>query len=308
MRGVCRNNKLLLFIFVWIFVASIHAALLAADSSIVIVNAIGGSIDNRDIQVKAGRIISELEQENGTVLDIPINIYIYLDRRAFKRIAPKDAAGFALPAKGEIYLLRNIDYFDEVLAHELAHIIFLRSLPGGTSLPDWFIEGLAIYQSKPTDDSFRYQQKALQSDLERLQDLDMTVDPRLSASKGYLAVTFIVEKYGQDNLKKIIHGLQAGEDFQAAMESGLGADYSVIESDWDIFKSEQRFMFDLAVLQYVGLTIIGLLAIITPFIWRWRSSRKMEEMDNEDSEYMTNDELERMIDSANARTKDYYEE
>jgi hypothetical protein len=105
-------------------------------------------------------------------------------------------------------------------------------------------------------------------------------------------------------LGNVIKELQRGRDFQNAMQSGLGVDYSVIESDWDIFKARQRFIFDLAILQYLGLIIIGILSVITPFIWRRRSRRKMEEL-AEDSEAFELDESYVMNSDADRRDWDY---
>lgn len=252
-------------------------------------------VDDEALAKKAAALVDSLEQENHTRLDSNLTINAYNNRRLYEQRAPEGAVGYALPTTAQIHIRRDIEDFDRVLAHEISHIVFLRSVPADNSLPRWFIEGLAVFQSKPNLKSYLYQQKALESDLDKFEDLDMTNDSALAASQGFLAIDFMVEEYGQAGLDAVIIAIQDGVPFRDAIESGLGVDYSVIESGWTRFKGERRSWFEIAAFRNIGLLIIGFLVLITPFIWSWRQSRRFRELKDEEvseSETIAGDDYE----------------
>jgi hypothetical protein len=152
-----------------------------------------------------------------------IKLIVYTDRDQFLAGSPsKNAAGYAIPSENLIAVLDGQGDpagFQTTLAHEINHIIFIRSVPIIASVPQWFIEGLAIYESHPGIKVARLEKYALAQDLPDV--ISLRPDPGPAELKdyaqGYLLVGFIVSEYGRDALDNVIARMQMGDDFNSAM-------------------------------------------------------------------------------------------
>lgn len=272
-----QGSKLLLAITI-LLLMSFPASAMAGDVKVLIDDKPEAG---QKIRQLSEELLSELEAVNNANLDTTLTVHVYRDIKTYQTEAPKNAVGYAIPALAEIHIRQDAQFFPVVLAHEISHVVFLRTIPDSSIVPKWFVEGLAVYQSKPSLESYEYQRNALASDLSNFKKLDLTQDSGLAASQGYVAVSFIADEFGQEGLRAVLDQLKAGTEFRSALEQGLGADYDSIERGWSGYTAHQRRIFDLVLLRDIGLIMIGILALITPIVWRLRTIRRMAGLDDE---------------------------
>ncbi len=215
-----------------------------------------------------------------------IQLYIYTDRSAFLNGSPSgDAAGYASPGQNIIAILLNTGNSTVTLGHEINHIIFINSVPRINTVPQWFIEGLAIHESQPGIEAAQLERYALARDIP---DIVGSKQPSGDFStpqdyaEGYMMINFIIDKFGQPKLYEIISRLQGGADFNAALTQVLGRSQDRLNSDWRAYARNQTIAIWLTRLQDFGwylLIIAGILAIIVAPIKKRRRMRQMEDDD-----------------------------
>jgi hypothetical protein len=152
-----------------------------------------------------------------------IDFVIYTDRSKFLQESPsKDAVGYAIPSENKIaVLLDGSDYqsWQSTIAHEINHIIFIRSVPDIKTVPQWFVEGLAIYESHPGPQASAIEEQALAKDLPNIISNRPVNGPAelKDYGQGYLLVGFIAREFGREALDGIIGRLQHGDTFNNAV-------------------------------------------------------------------------------------------
>lgn len=151
-----------------------------------------------------------------------IDFFFYTDRSKFLQESPSnDAVGYAIPSENKIAVLfdGNSQNEQSTITHEINHIIFIRSVPDIKTVPQWFIEGLAIYESHPGPRVSAIEEQALAKDLPDI--ISNRVDNGPAELKdygqGYLLVGFIVSEFGREALDGIIVRLQQGDAFNDAV-------------------------------------------------------------------------------------------
>jgi hypothetical protein len=155
--------------------------------------------------------------------DKKIDFIVYTDRSKFLQESPsRDAIGYAIPAENKIaVLLDGSDYqrWQSTIAHEINHIIFIQSVPDIKTVPQWFIEGLAIYESHPGPQASAIEEQALAKDLPDIISNRPSSGPAelKDYGQGYLLVGFIVREFGREALDGIIGRLQHGDTFNNAV-------------------------------------------------------------------------------------------
>ncbi|MBI4733295.1 MAG: hypothetical protein HY779_00465 [Rubrobacteridae bacterium] len=151
-----------------------------------------------------------------------IVLFVYSDPEKFYENSPsRDAIGYAIPAENKIAILLNgnLAGLQTTIAHEINHIIFINSTPRINTVPQWFIEGLAIYESHPGSNAGNIEEQALAQDLPDIICLrpDSAAAEPKDYGQGYLLVGYIVREFGRDALDGIIVKLQSGIDFNSAV-------------------------------------------------------------------------------------------
>jgi WD40 repeat protein len=158
---------------------------------------------------------------------------------------PEGVGGFAELFKNRIVIPFNGSYSDfrHVLNHELVHIFQYRILYGTgvnaikraitSSIPLWFIEGMAELESLGWDQSAEtYIRDAV------LNNKLFTI-PQLSRIGGYpiykegqSVLYYIREKYGDEKIGEIMSKLKITNSFEGAIVSVLGIDMDRLNSEW----------------------------------------------------------------------------
>lgn len=220
-----------------------------------------------------------------------INLYIYTDRSAFLSASPSvDAAGYASPGQNMIAILLNAGNSTITLGHEINHIIFINSVPRINTVPQWFIEGLAIRESQPGIEATQLEQYALVRDIP-----DMVGSKQPSGdfstpqdyAEGYMMINFIIDKFGRPKLYEIITSLQGGEDFNAALTQALGRSQDQLNADWRTYARNQVIAIWITRLKDFGwylMILVGLLAMIIAPVRKHRRLKRMEDEDEDDGE------------------------
>ena len=119
------------------------------------------------------------------------------------------------------------DWVNEVIPHEIAHLYFEQAAyhPKPKSYPpNWLNEGVAVY-NEFSDHSYEDQilRKAVREDgilpLYELAgtfgDEDERVD--LAYAEGYSAISYLMEQYGRDALKKLLNSYRRGVSTDEAL-------------------------------------------------------------------------------------------
>lgn len=221
-----------------------------------------------------------------------INLYIYTNRSAFLKDSPSaEAAGYASPGNNLIAILQGAGNSTKTLIHEINHIIFLRNVARIETVPHWFIEGLALYESQPGAEVAELEKYALARDIPDFieQGTGIADGPatRREYADGYLKVNFIVEKFGRDRLYEAIGRLQRGAAFDRALVESLGVGEEELNTSWTDYARGQRVSIWLMQLRDIGWYVMTALLIVAMFIFpiqRYRSLRAMDDDENDDDD------------------------
>jgi len=215
-----------------------------------------------------------------------VDLYIYNDRSAFLKGSPSaDAAGYASPGRNLIAVLQGVGNSTITLAHEINHIIFMRSTPRIDTVPRWFIEGLAIYESQPGVEAANLEKYALASDIpDFIESAEDGAVTRKDYAQGYMKVSFIAGKFGRAKLYEVIGRLQAGADFNSALMQSLGLDQDTLNAEWKSYARGQVVAIWLMQLRDVGWYLLSILIILAVIIAPIRKRKRLREMEDEEDE------------------------
>ena len=129
---------------------------------------------------------------------------------------------------------------DEVLIHELTHLIFDRKLdsPLATSAPGWLNEGNSSYweTGDRRDTSRDFRRFARTGDVTEFSKMDSVPGIRSDIHRFYVQsadfVGYLLENYGRDSVGKLLDELNAGSDVDEAMVETFGGNLVEIENEW----------------------------------------------------------------------------
>jgi tetratricopeptide (TPR) repeat protein len=137
-------------------------------------------------------------------------------------------------------LEQNIRKLPEVICHELTHV-FTNLMTYGNH-PTWLHEGLALYEAN----QWSLQNKELlasalsSNQLLRLSELRFPfvemksqAEINLAYAESYSAVEYLIEKYGREELKKLLSAFAEGKDFREAALNVLGVEVEAFERGWE---------------------------------------------------------------------------
>jgi hypothetical protein len=176
-----------------------------------------------------------------------IDLYLARDRWDFQQLTsgamPEWGIGAAIPTQSRIVLIassgdRHNQSLRQILSHELSHVVLGRAL--GTSRPPrWLDEGLAMYISHEwkLGQSILVARALLFHSLIPLDEISWVNtfgQPRanLAYAESFLAVAFIVERFGEDALRELVGELARSGDIDLAMGIGLGMTYGEFLRQW----------------------------------------------------------------------------
>jgi tetratricopeptide (TPR) repeat protein len=120
--------------------------------------------------------------------------------------------------------------WEAVLWHELCHVITLHLTKN--RMPRWLSEGISVYEERQASPAWgqamnpTYRRMILGGDLTPISQLsgafltpDSSIDLQFAYYQSYLAVEFIVGRYGHDRLRQILAALGEGVNINEALEA-----------------------------------------------------------------------------------------
>ncbi len=218
--------------------------------------------------------------------------------------APDWADGPAWPKHGWIFLRaprlrgQTTETLEMVLEHELVHILLGRAF-GSRTVPRWLQEGLAqLMAGEYTAETTKtLAQGTLGDNLISLQELSRgfpknPLRAHLAYAQSADLVAFIRNEYGPTALKKVIHGLAAGENFAPTIRRATGDLVEEVDHKW---RSRLKASpFQLSPLMDEGVWW-GLGAFLVPLAWFAARRRNRKKLDRWKREEILEDALYRTI-------------
>jgi hypothetical protein len=176
------------------------------------------------------------------------------------------------------------------VTHELAHLC-LAELAQPNILPRWFNEGAAIFlsnEARPADPTIISRALLTNSlvDFEEIDDLLSFQNARaaLAYAESYQAVSFITQRFGKDAIGQFARALAVQSDSRQAFRIAFGEDLWDFEAEFfDYLRRHFRWYFLLDDSFLFG-GIILLLLVAGFFVTRWRTKKKMQEWEKEESD------------------------
>jgi hypothetical protein len=179
----------------------------------------------------------------------PVDFVIYTDMRTFREaMGPatrENIEGQAHLGIRTLFALveprgRDSERTDEVIAHELAHLVFHDAVANPYQYPPrWLNEGVAVYVSEGYPDSYRSQVRGAAAGetiipLEGLGGHFPTRATRqsLAYAESIDAVDHLVETYGEPALVELIHAFGDGLGLDGAFLAATGEDFSSFDAAW----------------------------------------------------------------------------
>jgi hypothetical protein len=210
---------------------------------------------------KVARDIGYSRYQNFWTWESRVKIVIYPDQVSFARFTgqPAWSKGYA-SRDSQLFRERAIvtyngqpDLLEEVLPHEIAHLMFWDHLGfNNRSAPLWFEEGVAQLEEPATRAKV---QEALKGVVRaekhipfftlmaaRPEDLKGNLNLSLFYAESLSVVVFLIEKYGQDAFYRLSKELRDGKDFNEAFVraySGIFDSFASAEGRWRSYLLEQ---------------------------------------------------------------------
>ena len=257
--------------------------------------------------------------ELGGTIKSKITIILVDSHEDFEKSLPSKApvhelsAGIAYPKRSLIVLKLagvmgvNKELF-KVLTHELSHII-LYHVVNFISLPRWFVEGFAIYQSEEWSIT-RFTTISVGILGGRILDIeDLTVrfpnaqykkeDINLAYAQSIDLVSFIFKKYKKEGIQQLITELKNGSDFLTALKSVTQMSISDFEELW--FKDmKTRYSWLPAITGATTIWIAASLIFLMAYYRKRKSAkRRMKEWEYLESENPDTEKQDQETDDIN---------
>jgi hypothetical protein len=195
----------------------------------------------------ASRALDRLERDAGVEAEWLIRIYLYTSNRDFRgALGPNSAewiGGQALPARAII--VANISPDDDwevrrMIPHEVSHLVLYQATHNPYAYnPNWLEEGIAVHNQEVADADFPYLVAEAARDgrlipLRALSasfpsDTDLAI---LSYAESVSVVEFILDRYGEEGLARLVAVFAEGETADAAVQRALGLSLDELEAEW----------------------------------------------------------------------------
>jgi len=207
----------------------------------------GGDSFGQALLDPARRALQKLRTEAGVEVGRTIKIYIYGSEADFQSAVDPGthewAGGRAFTREGVILIAAppgSLDFARRTVPHELSHVVVYQATrnPYGR-LPTWLDEGLAMLAEGDLQPAFaRALQTAIRED--RLISAwalssSFPTDPRqaeLSYAESYSLVRFVVSRYGQAGLSRLLAQFREGATYDDALHAALGVDTYGLDDAW----------------------------------------------------------------------------
>ena len=170
-------------------------------------------------------------RHNFWLWDDRAKIYIYLDKDSYLKATdqPSWSGGCADYRNKKLWTYPHAaGFFDSILPHELAHIIFREFVGFGNDIPLWFEEGIASY----TEGSKRFAAKTIVKDLisknklltlEQLSNVNKPHDLDKDTAEAFYAQAvsiayFLINNFKKDRFVTLCRRLKEGKSLDSALD------------------------------------------------------------------------------------------
>ena len=241
-----------------------------------------------------------LANEIGVTLSDTTSVYICPDEKTFTQFVgdnfPDWSVGVAAPSKNLIVikspnLLPNHADNSLIAVHELSHILLYKAV-NQNHVPRWFNEGLAVYYSgeKAFASSSLISKALITKSIIDLKDIDKVLSflnnkAQLAYQESYLAILYLFEQFGKDQVKQIIFLMGEGKSLDQAFKETIGMDVFDFEYEWfQHIQKKYRWHFLIDFDSYLWVLIL-LLFLIGFVLIRRRNKRTIQKWENDDSDW-----------------------
>jgi hypothetical protein len=196
---------------------------------------------------KASATIEKLNKLYSLTPKNPINITVYPDSRTLFTALPPNTAewvgGQATPTLGTILLSLAPDNQAEIgrsVPHEISHqVVYQATRNPYNMLPTWLDEGLAV-QSQDQVEGFlleAFERAIDKHTLYPLRTLNSsfptdTQQSYLAYAESVKVVQYILDKYGQAAMGKLLDAFREGVTYDEAFQRGLGINLDDLDQKW----------------------------------------------------------------------------
>jgi hypothetical protein len=193
--------------------------------------------------------VTKAEAFLGVRLPGKVDIFVYADQDPFRDAigpaSPENAAGVPFSSIQTFFALirpEQIDssWVDDVVPHELVHLVLDAAVGPGIDVPLWLNEGLAVYLSTGYTDSDRRRVRDAIRD-RTLVPLDGLTGNFPADAEGarsiaayaeaVSAVDFMVRSYGQERVAQLVAAF-ATQGVDEAFTTALGTDTASFQEAW----------------------------------------------------------------------------
>lgn len=215
-----------------------------------------------------------------TLPNDPLLLVIIEDGDVYERIQPAPMTrGFATFGGSRIYL-RGDQLDQEVVTHEVTHILLGLAIPPDLWIPDWFNEGLAQYLSGTRPDALELIYYSSGEDLLSLPELsrvDALRSPnrQLATLQGLAVVGFLVDEFGEDRLEALIGRLASADSFNRALHETYGLTDLQLDRQWSAYAEDNYSLLSPAMLRMLGLLTLAALATVAAAVTFIRRTRRL---------------------------------
>jgi len=235
----------------------------------------------------------------GMTTNRKVTIHLYATTQGFgeaTNYTPPDTLGVARPRTNEIIIdcslakLSGNNSFNLTLKHEMIHIAFGRlNARTGHSVPLWFNEGVACWaMGRLRMGDPKLLVRAANTDtlipLEHLAAAfpQTGIARELAYQQGESAVTFLLEAYGADSIRRIVARMDQGLNFDEALDELTGG--TDFQSRWKQYV-RHKYPFLAMIWNFFSLfTGLALFVIFAYAIYRVRRRRIRKRWKEEEQE------------------------
>jgi hypothetical protein len=202
----------------------------------------------RALDVAEAAIVAASELLGAGDID-PVDFYVYADDRSFRQaMGPATRENVGGEAHPDIRTLFGIieprqigsDWVPELVAHELAHLVFDEVARGPYDYPPrWLNEGVAVLLSRGLDEGDRAQVAgaARSGSIIPLEGLAGQFPTRasrfrLAYAESVSAVDHLVRRHGEAAVRELVATLAGGGTLDEAFVAATGDDFLAFEDDW----------------------------------------------------------------------------
>ncbi|MBN2103618.1 hypothetical protein JW835_06210 [bacterium] len=223
--------------------------------------------------------LPEINANLGLLNEISVHIVIAPTRVDFQQLTgnqmPDWGVAAADPREGVIFLKsprfeRPAIGLHTIIVHELCHIAMGYAV-GKHSIPRWFDEGFALYQSGELglESNIVLARSLISGQIIPLEAIDHVLTFRqqkamLAYRESLAAVQYLVEQYGIEALPRLVFALSEGKTMDNAIFLVTGVSMTVFEDHWIAYLQQKYLWYAI-----LDTRIILSFVFVVLFLWAW---------------------------------------